>query len=63
MYNGDYNYFKLSIKTVMNFFTEMANMTTSKHKIALLMWHTKSLTDVLFPDIYLISDAVALSCS
>jgi hypothetical protein len=27
------------------------------------MWHTKSLTDVLFPDIYLISDAVALSCS
>jgi hypothetical protein len=48
----------LSVKTVQNFFTVMIDMIITKHLTSLVMQRLQSFTNVLFPHISLISDAL-----
>jgi hypothetical protein len=55
-----YNYFNLSVKTVKNFFTDISPLFP-EHKITLLMQCVESITDILFPSIFLIADTESLN--
>jgi hypothetical protein len=60
-WNGAYIYFNLSVKTLRTSLIWLTSLLPW-HKITLLMQCVESVTDVLFADIFVISDAVPIIC-